>query len=356
MKKIYFLGFSLLFIANIAKAQTPEFKKAMESGNQKYKIKSYNLAIMDYDAAIKSVSADVDKLIASKTTVPADKKYILEAYEKRANCAFYTKNYPKMNGDVDKLLALDSSNTNAKALKSLDKYKTGKKAEGCTGMKSEALKGNEIAAQAYKECFCNNEGIILAKEGTSLNSLKKYDEALVKLDQALLIIPDSGFVHGEKGKALIGKENYPDALKSLNTAVSLSKKDYKTYYSRAQVYLKLNQLDSAMEDMNLCLKLKPTFYEGYLLRADIAEKKELWSAAIFDLKNCIKMKPLDNRLDYRVAVILHTKQDDLFEACPYYKSAKEKGSENAVEMATNCDNIKYMKDHLKNSKKEKMTN
>lgn len=354
MKKIYLLSSLLLFISNLSIAQTAEFKKAIDNGNQKFKIKSYSLAIMDYEAAIKIVAPEVDKLIAAKTPIPADKKYMIEPYEKRAVCSYYTKNITVMRADLEKIFILDSSNVNAKGLKAFDKFQTGKKTEGCIGMKNEAIKGSEVAAQAHKDCFCNNEAIVLAKEAITSNNMKKYDDALIKLEQALKILPDSGYIHGEKGKSLMGKGDYNGALKSLNNAVSLSKKDYKSYYSRALAYQKLNQPDSAMNDLNECLKLKPTFYEAYLLRADIAEQKEMWNSVIFDLKNCIKLKPTDGKLDYRIAVILDTKDEDLIDACTYYKSAFEKGYEEASEMATNCGNLKYMKTHEKNSKKEKM--
>jgi len=355
MKKIYLLSSFVLLISSASIAQTPDFKKAVENGNLKLKTKSYSLAIMDYDAAIKIVSPEVDKLIASKTPIPADKKYMIEPYEKRAICSYYTKNITVMRADLEKIFILDSSNVNAKGLKAFDKFQQGKKSEGCIGMKTEALKGSEVAGQAHKDCFCNNEAIVLAKEAMTSNNMKKYDEALTKLDQALKILPDSGYIHGEKGKSLVGKGDYEGALKSLNTAVNLSKKDYKSYYSRALVYQKLNQLDSAMNDLNECIKLKSTFYEAYLLRADIAEQKEMWNSVIFDLKNCIKMKPTDGKLDYRVAVILDKQDEDLIDACTYYKSANAKGFEDAAEMATNCDNIKYMKSHEKNAKKETKT-
>ncbi len=55
----------------------------------------------------------------------------------------------------------------------------------------------------------------------------------------------------------------------------------------------------------------------------------------------------------RVAVIDVGKDEDLIDACTYYKSANAKGYEEAAEMATNCDNIKYMKSHEKNAQKEK---
>ncbi|MDP2386175.1 MAG: tetratricopeptide repeat protein [Bacteroidota bacterium] len=351
MKKIYFLS-AIIALTSSLTAQTADFKKAVDNGNQKYKAKSYKLAMVDYDAALKIVSADIDKLIAEKTPIPADKKYMLEPLEKRANCAYFTSNIAVMKSDIDKVYILDSSNANAKALKAYELYKAGKKSEGCIAMQAQVKNGSDVAPRAFTDCFCSNEGILLAKEATTANNMKKYDDALTKADAALKIIPDSAYVHSERGKALFGKGQDRAALKALDKAISLSQKNYKAYYSRAQIYMKLNKLDSAMIDMNSCLKLNPTLYEGYLMRADIAEQSEAWADVIFNLKNCIKMKPDDGKLYYRVAVILHEKNDDLHEACDYYRSASAKGVEEAKEMAMNCDNLKYMKTHGQNAKKD----
>ncbi|MCD6065580.1 MAG: stress-induced-phosphoprotein 1-like [Bacteroidetes bacterium] len=350
MKKIYFLSPALL-IAGILSAQTPEFKKAMDNGNAKYKIKSYNLAIMDYDAAIKIVSPEVDKLIASKSVLAPEQKYLIEPYELRANCYYYAGNPAKMKLDAEKVLMLDSSNANAKALIAYNQYKEGKKIDGCITMQAQAKKGSEIAAIAYKNCYCVNEGAAIVKEASGLNAVKKYDEALPKIDKALLILPDSGYVHAERGIALLGKGNSEEALKSLNIAIAQSQKSYKAYYNRAQIFMKLGKADSAQLDMNMCMKLNPTFYDGYYFRAQICEDLEQWASAIFDLKQCVKLHSADGKLDFRIAELYHLKQGDLYEACPYYKSSFQKGYEVAQEMSTNCDNPRYMKTHLKNAQK-----
>lgn len=349
MRRFYFL-YSAMVLTGAVMAQSKEYTTAMNNGNAKYKIKSYNLAILDYDAAIKAIP-ESEKMIISKTQLPPEQKYIIEPYERRANCYYYAGNMDKMKQDVDRVLAMDSSNVDAKALMAAALYKSGKKAEGCVGMITQAKKGSEVASRAYKDCFCVNEGTKVGKEAITANGLKKYDEALDKSNKAIALMPDSGYVHAEKGIALFGLGKNDEALKSLSTAIHLSKKNYKAYYNRAQLYLKINNLDSAQEDMNMCMKLNPTFYDGYYLRAKICEDQQQWSSAIFDLKQCIRLHPTDGKLDLRIAEIYHNKLDDLYEACPFYRSASEKGNEAAAEMAGNCNNKKYMKANLKNAKK-----
>jgi tetratricopeptide (TPR) repeat protein len=349
MKKIYFLFPAL--ITGILSAQTPEFKKAMDNGNAKYKIKSYNLAIMDYDAAIKIIGPEVDKLVAAKTPLTPEQKYMIQPYELRATCYYYAGNPAKMKMDVDKVLMLDSSNANAKALAAYDTYKAGKKVEGCIGLQAQVKNGSDIAPVVYKNCYCAAEGATLAKDASGLNIAKKYDEALAKANLAIQIVPDSGYANAEKATALMGKEDNAEALKSFNIAIAQSQKSYKAYYNRAQLFMKAGKADSAQMDMNMCMKLNPTFYDGYYFRSQICEELQQWASAIFDLKQCIRLHSQDGKLDYHVAELYHLKVDDLYEACPYYKSSADKGYEPAKEMAANCGNQRWMKTHLKNAQK-----
>lgn len=355
MKKTYlFISGCVLSLA--LNAQSPEFKKTMDAGDAKFKVKSYSLAVTDYSSAIKLIEKEYDKLLADKKPIPTDKKYMAAAYEKRAICYYFSNNVASMKMDVDKVYALDTANITAKALIAYDLYKAGKKVDGCIMMKQQAIKGSEVAGKEYKDCFCVNEGLMLVKEVKSANNLKKFDDALPLAERLVMLMPDSGIAYSEKGTALLGNGKTEEALKEFHKAISLSKNNYLAYYHRAEIYEKLNKLDSAEEDMNMCMKLKPTWYEGYLYRAHICEELQLWASAIYDLKNCVKLHPSDGKLDFRIAELIHLKQDDLYDACPYYKSAFGKAYEEAEEMSKNCDNPKYMKTHLKNAPKKGGTN
>ncbi|MFL5751849.1 MAG: tetratricopeptide repeat protein [Bacteroidia bacterium] len=347
MKKLLLL-LSSISLTSFAQG---DFKKHMDSGNQKYKIKSYNLAIPDYDNAIKLVSVDIDKMIAAKTQISEDKKYMLEPYVKRASCFYFAGNASLMKGDLEKVAALDSTNPDAKALRAYDKFKSGDKVKGCMGMQTQARKGSAIAKQVFDECFCWSEGVNMAKEATSKNNLRKYDEALPLAETALEILPDSGYIYAEKGKALIGLKKNEEAVKALRIGASLNKSNYKIYYQLGIAYNNLEKTDSAYIFLNTAATLSRNMYEIIFMRAEIAERLEQWNAAVFDLQNCIKQKPDNGDLYYRIALIKHNHQDDLLGACEYYNGASARGNEEAKEMATNCNNQKYMKSHLKKADK-----
>ena len=337
----------LLLTLNIHVFAQGDFKKLMEGANQKFNVKSYKLAITEYDNTIKLVSADIDKIIAAKAQITPEKKYVLEPYTKRAQCFYFTNNFTAMKTDMETIAAVDTANADVKVLKAYFKHKSGDKINSCIGLRQAGKKGDLFAKKVFDECFCWTEGVNLANEGTSKNNLRKYDEALVALENALSILPDSGYIHTEKAKALLGLEKGEEALKELRIAVHHSKKNYKTYYLMGQIYNSLDKSDSAYECLTKAVDLSKGNYDVVYLRATTAEKIEQWNAAVFDLLHCSKQKPDDGKLYLKIAEIKHHKQNDLLGACDYYHAAANRGVEEAKEMSTNCNNLKYMKKNLK---------
>ena len=336
-----------LFLFYFSTFSQVDFKKFLENGNMKYNIKSYKLAIEDYDNAIKSVSPEIDKLIESKKPIPENKKYLLEAYIKRASCFYFLGNTAAMKADMEKIAKLDPINKELKSLQSYETFKNGDKINACIALRNEIISGNKLAVQIFDECFCWAEALNLAKESITKNALKKYDEALDMIDRALKILPDSASLHTEKGKILLGKNENEKALTELKLAYSLNKKNYKTCCALASIYIKLDKADTAFDMLTPVINSTKNNFDALYLRAEAAEKMEKWNAAIFDLQQCLIIKPNDGDLYLKIAKIKHDKQNDLLGACEYYKGAHNRGVEEAKEMADNCNNQKYMQKHLK---------
>ena len=184
-----------LFVLVKTNAQTAEFKKAYDEGNMKLKIKSYTPAIQSYDKAIALVQTDADNAFKSKTILTDDKKYIADAYAKRSSCYYYTGNYNAMKTDAEKTLALDPKNPDAVSLLAYMQYKAGTKKKACISEREQINKGSETAKKIFEDCSCAKEGIAIYKEGVTQANLKRYDTALVRLNEALVILPDSGSIY-----------------------------------------------------------------------------------------------------------------------------------------------------------------
>ena len=342
MKKLLFIIAQFSIVKINAQNITCANNKDYEDGNIKFKGKSYGLAIQAYDKAIAVIEAD-----AKKPDLNYDiKKCMVDVYTRRATCYYNTGNYTAMKADADKVLALDTANTDARALLAYPKYKAGNKKEACTIIRTQIIKGSEIGKKVFEDCFCWTEGMILYKDGLTQSNLKRYDAALVKLNEALTILPDSGAIYAERAKVYLEKNEPEKAMADIDMAIAKKTRNYKVYYLRAQANIKADKLDSAFEDLNKCLELKKDYYDGYLLRAEVDEKQEKWNNAIFDYNQLIKMRPDFGMNYYKVALVKHNGMDDLLGACDMFTAAANRGVEEAKEMAANCANPRYMKKNL----------
>ena len=341
MKKLLFI-IALFSIVKInAQNITCANNKDYEDGNTKFKGKSYSLAIQSYDKAIAIIEAD-----AKKSDLNYDiKKCMVDVYARRATCYYNTGNAAAMRGDIDKVLVIDTGNADALALLAYTKSKTNKKA-ACTAARVQITKGSEIAKKVFEDCFCWSEGMTLYKEGMTQGNLKKYDAALVKLNEALTILPDSGAIYAERAKVYLETNQAEKATVDIDMAIAKKTRNYKVYYLRAQANIKADKLDSAFEDLNKCLSLKKDYYDGYLLRAEVGEKQEKWNNAIFDYNQLIKMRPDFGMNYYKVALVKYNGMNDLLGACDMFTAAANRGVEEAKEMAANCANPRYMKKNL----------
>ncbi len=342
-------AFAILFIVNL-KAQSPEFKNNFEDGNMKYKVKSYTLAVSAFDKAIKVIAEAAEKSVGEKTPVTPEKKYMAEAYAKRGACYFQTGNTSGMKNDAVMALALDPENFDAKALMAASQHKTGDKKSACKELRTQIVNGSEVAQKIFEECFCWSEAVSLAKEGDTDANLKKFDEAMKKLNEAIDILPDSGFIYASRAKAFLGKNEPEKALADMHTAIAKKASSYKVYYLRGEIYLKAGKADSAFLDLNKCLEIKKDYYDGFLLRAQVNEELEQWNAAIYDYKQLMKIRPDFGPNYYKCALVMQNHHDDLLGACEMYTAAAGRGVEEAKEMATHCASPKYMKGHLKSDK------
>lgn len=342
----------LFVVVFTLKSQTPDFKKNYEDGNLKYKTKSFSLAILSYDKAIAIIQSEADKALKSKTPLGDDKRYISDIYARRATCYYHTGNHIAMKTDIDRVLILEPQNADALGLSAYIRHKAGDKKGSCIAMRAQINKGSEVSRKVFDDCFCWSEGVALYKEGVSLATLKKYDTALVKLNKAIAMLPDSGSFYAERAKIYLEKDESGKSLADLYTAIEKKTNSYKVYYLRAKVYVKSEKLDSAFEDLNTCLELKKDFYEGYLLRAEVDEKQEKWNNAIYDYNKLTKIRPEDGMNFYKLAIIKHNHLNDLLGACDMYTAAANRGVEEAKAMAANCADPKYMKKNLQTSEKK----
>jgi len=347
MKHTYLVLASVLTVS--LSAQSPEAKKNFESGNAKMLASDYNGAIPYLDKSVELVENEAKSALKAKT----QNKALSEIYSKRAICYYYTQSLSALRSDAETALPLDSTNGDAKSVMGAGMYKTGEKRTACAAIRKGILMGSTAGNKMFDDCFCWSEGVNLAKEGENEVYGKRYDAALKLLDQAIAIIPDSGYVYASRAKVYMEKNMPEKALADMNTAVYKKASTHKVYFLRAQIFMKAGKADSAFLDLNKCIELKKDYYDAILLRAEASEELGQWNAAVYDYGLLIKLRPDYGMNYYKCALVKHNKQEDLLSACDYYKAAAARGVEEAKEMATNCATPKYMKKNLHKAEAEK---
>jgi hypothetical protein len=172
-----------LFLPLFFHAQNPAFKKAMETGDGKFSIKSYKEAYKEYDAALAMITPDLDKLMSEKKQAAKDQADWVKCLSRHARCAYIISNLSQANTDAEKLSAIDSANADAKAIKAFALHKSGEKMIACRDLKR--LGANDLSARVYEDCFCWAEGVNQFRDANSAFSLGKNAEALAFINNAI---------------------------------------------------------------------------------------------------------------------------------------------------------------------------
>jgi tetratricopeptide (TPR) repeat protein len=341
MKKILPL---LVFVPLSFTAQTPDaaFKKLMDAGDAKYAVKGYKDAYKEYDEALKLISVDLDKLVSAKSQIAKDHAEWLKCLNRHARCAYFTSNTTQANLDADKLLAVDSVNADAKALRAYVKHKSGDKMNACREFKIQQRSGSEVAGKIYEDCFCWGEGVTQFREASSAFSLSRNNEALTSINNALDILPDSINYHVKKGEICLKMENFENAHSLFSYAINKEPAHFKGWYLRGITNLKMGKADSAFKDLSECIKINSYNLEAYRKRAEICEAQEQWQSAIYDYQQCLRLKN-DAEFHFKIAMIKLEKIEDELGACEEFKKAAAMGYEEAQTYVTDCNNPKKKK-------------
>ncbi|MDD1727518.1 MAG: tetratricopeptide repeat protein [Methanospirillum sp.] len=117
----------------------------------------------------------------------------------------------------------------------------------------------EAAASAFNQSVAQNGTFSGAWNayGTTLNDLKKYDEALAAIEQALSIDKDTSEYWYNKGNIQRNMNKTEDALKSYDEAITIEPEP-RVWNSKGMALMQLGQDDKAVEAFDSGLKLDET--------------------------------------------------------------------------------------------------
>lgn len=130
-----------------------------------------------------------------------------------------------------------------------------------------------------------NSAYLLCNRAHCLVRLKRFKEALVDQDQALLLAGspsaldyDLTAFHDDRGLALFGLDRYAEALSHFDAALALDSSSAELWSHRGDTLYELGDLEAALESLDRALELNPRHVLAYVSRgivfADLLRTQE----------------------------------------------------------------------------------
>jgi tetratricopeptide (TPR) repeat protein len=143
---------------------------------------------------------------------------------------------------------------------------------------------NAIALKSdYAEAYCNR--------GVILGELKRFDEAVLSYDQAISLNPNIVEAYYNRGVALNELKRFDEAILSYDQAISL-KPDYaESYCNRGVALENLKRFDEALLNHDCTIALNPNIAESYSNRGIILNKLQRFDEAMLSYNEAIALKP-----------------------------------------------------------------
>lgn len=184
----------------------------------------FDLAIRDYDSAIKIAPDDV------------------ESYINRGN--FYCKHGKQDLAikDYDKVLELAPNNGNAYIGRGNAYTNTGHLAQRDL---NKAIELNQNDFRAY-----------MARSIIYLN-IGQNNLALEDANKAVELNPNNPEVYNNRGLVYHNLKQYDSAMQDYNKALELDPKNFKAYKGRAMIYSDMQEYAQAIEELNKCIEIYP---------------------------------------------------------------------------------------------------
>jgi stress-induced-phosphoprotein 1 len=203
----------------IARKKAAEVKK--NEGNEYYKKKQFEEALKLYDEAISLDENEVTYL------------------NNKAAVYFEQKNYEKCLETCDQAINLSKGGN-------YDYVKLGK-ALARKGTTMLALNRFDEAIELYRS------SLLESNDGNVKDQLRKAEKAKKEDEERKMIDPTLAEEYREKGNELFKEGNYPGAIKEYTEGLKRDPNSKAIYANRSQAYIKLAEFPSALKDAEKCL-------------------------------------------------------------------------------------------------------
>lgn len=131
----------------------------------------------------------------------------------------------------------------------------------------------------------NNKGVVL-------DSLHRYDEALVCFNKALEAAPENVHVLANKAVTLYRKNSYDEALSNLDSALKLDPKYMIAVVLKANTLYRQGRQREALEAYDMALRQDPTNSELFYNKACLYSMEKREGDALTSLEKAVRIDPI----------------------------------------------------------------
>jgi tetratricopeptide (TPR) repeat protein len=126
---------------------------------------------------------------------------------------------------------------------------------------------------------------------------QKYEDALAKYDQALVMEPKEQMVYMGRAICHLWLQDYERVIESINKALSLGDPVADAYHLRSQAFFHLGKYKNAIADLSLYLRSRPQHTESYLIRGLAYYNLAQYDSAIADFTTITERGNSDHLYD-----------------------------------------------------------
>jgi len=160
----------------------------------------------------------------------------------------------------------------------------------------------------------NNLGNLLLEQG-------KIDEAILKLEQAVLIRPNDGLLHDNLARGYSQKGMLDEAISEHKKALSIDPNDAVAHQNLGSVYGKKQMFDESISEFKKAIVLKPNYTLAHFNLGIAYSKKGMHDEAITAYKKALEIAPNFAEAHHSLGVA-YSKKGDLNAALIEYEKAQ----------------------------------
>jgi arylsulfatase A-like enzyme/Tfp pilus assembly protein PilF len=127
--------------------------------------------------------------------------------------------------------------------------------------------------------------------GVAYKENREYDKAILHLNKAIQLVPDSMMGQYEMALALYAKGDLQTAATHLEIVVAHSPDWTDARFSLAAIYARSNRLPEALALLDSTLELDPDHYRAHLLRGRILSLQNHAADGLADLEKAVSLEP-----------------------------------------------------------------